>query len=166
MNASIRQCEKSLNDYLEQKKKVFPRFYFLSNQNLLTILSNGNNLPKVCEFLGDMFDGLKTLLFEAPKPGQEFSKIGYAMTSKDGEIVVFETPFEAKGAVENYLNDLEFKMRESLHIILEQAKATSELWDNNEMPRDEWLKVQKNWRMLVNIFLKSEDIKQQLANET
>jgi len=31
MNASIRQCEKSLNDYLEQKKKVFPRFYFLSN---------------------------------------------------------------------------------------------------------------------------------------
>lgn len=86
-----------------------------------------------------MFDGLKTLLFEAPKPGQEFSKIGYAMTSKDGEIVVFDTPFEAKGAVENYLNELEFKMRESLHIILEQAKATSELWDNNEMPRDEWL---------------------------
>jgi len=31
---------------------------------------------------------------------------------------------------------------------------------------NEWLKVQKNWRMLVNIFLKSEDIKQQLANET
>lgn len=24
---------------------------------------------------------------------------------------------------------------------------------------NEWLKVQKNWRMLVNIFLKSEDIK-------
>lgn len=41
------------------------------------------------------------------------------MTSKDGEVVNFETPFEAKGAVENYLNDLEFKMRESLHIILE-----------------------------------------------
>jgi len=69
-----------------------------------------------------MFDGLKTLLFEPPKPGQEFSKVGYAMTSKDGEVVNFETPFEAKGAVENYLNDLEFKMRECLHLILEQAK--------------------------------------------
>lgn len=68
MNANIKQCEKSLNDYLEQKKKVFPRFYFLSNQALLTILSNGQNLPKVCEFLGDMFDGLKNLVFEAPKP--------------------------------------------------------------------------------------------------
>lgn len=37
----IKKCEKSLNDYLEQKKKSFPRFYFLSNQSLLTILSNG-----------------------------------------------------------------------------------------------------------------------------
>ena len=27
----IELCEKSLNDYLEQKKKIFPRFYFVSN---------------------------------------------------------------------------------------------------------------------------------------
>lgn len=41
MSASIKRCEKALNDYLEGKKKAFPRFYFLSNQSLLTILSNG-----------------------------------------------------------------------------------------------------------------------------
>jgi len=28
---AIKKCEKALNDYLEQKKKSFPRFYFLSN---------------------------------------------------------------------------------------------------------------------------------------
>lgn len=27
----IEQCEKSLFDYLDQKKKMFPRFYFVSN---------------------------------------------------------------------------------------------------------------------------------------
>jgi len=27
----IELCEKSLNEYLEQKKKIFPRFYFVSN---------------------------------------------------------------------------------------------------------------------------------------
>lgn len=30
------------NDYLEQKKKSFPRFYFVANGALLDILSNGN----------------------------------------------------------------------------------------------------------------------------
>lgn len=63
MSQKIKRCEKALNDYLEQKKKIFPRFYFLSNQSLLTILSNGQNPPKVCEFIGDCFDGLKTLRF-------------------------------------------------------------------------------------------------------
>jgi dynein heavy chain, axonemal len=45
----IETCEKALNAYLEEKKKVFPRFYFLSNQSLLDILSNGNNPVKVDE---------------------------------------------------------------------------------------------------------------------
>jgi len=69
MSNSIKRCEKSLNEYLEGKKKSFPRFYFLSNQSLLTILSNGTNPPKVCEFIGDCFDGLNTLIFLPPAPG-------------------------------------------------------------------------------------------------
>lgn len=31
---------------------------------------------------------------------------------------------------------------------------------------NEWLKVQKNWRILVNIFVGSEDIRQQLPEDT
>ena len=31
---------------------------------------------------------------------------------------------------------------------------------------NEWLKVQKNWRMLVNIFIGSDDIRQQLPEDT
>ena len=30
-STGIESCEKALNDYLEQKKKIFPRFYFVSN---------------------------------------------------------------------------------------------------------------------------------------
>jgi len=30
-STEIELCEKALNDYLEQKKKIFPRFYFVSN---------------------------------------------------------------------------------------------------------------------------------------
>lgn len=40
---------------------MFPRFYFVSNQALLDILSNGNNPEKVGTYLGDCFDGLKAM---------------------------------------------------------------------------------------------------------
>lgn len=89
MNLTIKLCEKALNEYLEQKKKAFPRFYFLSNPSLLTILSNGTNPPKVCEFLGDCFDGLKTLIFKKPDREDDIPKIAIGMKSKDNEIINF-----------------------------------------------------------------------------
>ena len=49
LHETIESCEKALNDYLEQKKKAFPRFYFVANQALLNILSNGNKPLKVAE---------------------------------------------------------------------------------------------------------------------
>jgi len=55
----------------------------LSNQSLLTILSNGQNPPKVCEFIGDCFDGLKTLRFKPSANPNEYSRIADGMYSKD-----------------------------------------------------------------------------------
>jgi dynein heavy chain len=139
-SATIKRCEKSLNEYLEQKKKSFPRFYFLSNQSLLTILSNGTNPPKVCEFIGDCFDGMKSLIFLPPKSAGEVAKQANGMTSKDDEQVPFQSEdFVCDGAVENWLSKLEGKMRLTLYEVLEQSKATSEFWDNPEYkPRDDW----------------------------
>ncbi len=91
-NNDIETCEKALNAYLEEKKKVFPRFYFLSNQSLLDILSNGNNPVKVDEQIGNCFDGLRNLQFL--KEGPEPYKTALGMYSKDGEeYVEFYTPF-------------------------------------------------------------------------
>jgi len=84
-------------DYLEQKKKAFPRFYFVSNQALLDILSNGNNPIKVSEYLGDCFDGVKTLNFEKDP---QLGKISCGMYSKENEYVPFHYDFKAEGAVE------------------------------------------------------------------
>jgi len=38
-NKKLENIQKSLNDYLQQKREVFPRFYFLANEDLLMILA-------------------------------------------------------------------------------------------------------------------------------
>ena len=39
-------CEKALADYMESKRRSFPRFYFVSTADLLDVLSNGNSPHK------------------------------------------------------------------------------------------------------------------------
>ncbi len=47
MQSDLQMCEKALANYLEQKRIIFPRFYFVSTSDLLDILSNGNDPVKV-----------------------------------------------------------------------------------------------------------------------
>lgn len=49
-------CEKALADYMESKRRAFPRFYFISTADLLDILSNGNNPAKVSGMDPTLFD--------------------------------------------------------------------------------------------------------------
>ena len=63
IQSELEKCQKSLTNYLETKRNSFPRFYFVSNDDLLDIL--GSSKPTTIQgHLLKLFDNVKALKFE------------------------------------------------------------------------------------------------------
>ncbi|KAL7489135.1 hypothetical protein ACHAW6_014715 [Cyclotella cf. meneghiniana] len=138
MREKLEMCQKSLHEYLDIKKKIFPRFYFVSSVALLDMLANGTNPPKIMPYLGDCYDALANLKFVTLKDGKQSNKIVDTMIAKDGEEVRLHENFVIEGEVEGYLNRLTESMRKSLQVILSDAVEKAVAWDV-DTPRHEWL---------------------------
>ncbi|KAH8072853.1 dynein light chain binding protein [Aureococcus anophagefferens] len=67
-NATLDKIQKSLEEYLETKCSAFPRFYFLSNDELLEILSQSKDPQAVQPHMRKCFDNLVKLDFGS-EPG-------------------------------------------------------------------------------------------------
>ena len=117
-NELLDEIMKGLNDYLEKKRLFFPRFFFLSNDELLEILSETKDPLRVQPHIKKCFDGIDHLAFEADKYENQ-DVVG--MVSAKGEVVRFTSmvyPADAKGMVEKWLSQVEKQMIKSLRDII------------------------------------------------
>ncbi|EFJ52606.1 dynein heavy chain 7 [Volvox carteri f. nagariensis] len=105
-NETLEKIQKNLEDYLETKRMAFPRFYFLSNDELLEILAQTKNVQAVQPHMGKCFDGIRRLDF-----GDDPKSIDiHAMISGEGERVSLGKNTKARGNVEKWLGDVESAM--------------------------------------------------------
>lgn len=64
MNVKLEEIQKALDLYLETKRQIFPRFYFLSNDDVLEILGQSQNPQAMQPHLKKCFDNIKSLRME------------------------------------------------------------------------------------------------------
>jgi dynein heavy chain, axonemal len=97
---------------MEQKRTMFPRFYFVAQNDLLDLLSNGGNPAKIMKHMAKIFQAIDTLELEEYQTGKFDAK---SMVSCVGiETVNFSKPLRLVGKVENYLEDVIATMRSTL----------------------------------------------------
>jgi len=120
-NKKLDRIQNSLSDYLEQKRLVFARFFFLANEDLLQILAQTKNPRLVQAHMDKCFEGISKVQFDD-------KDCVYGMISAEGEIVDFNKKIDVnegdrKGNVEKWMLDIEDQMIKSLRDLTKQAIA-------------------------------------------
>ena len=117
------------------KRGVFPRFYFLSNDELLDILARSQDPRAVQSYLRKCFDNLVRLEFNG-SAGSVLDIV--AMISAEGERITLGRNLKARGNVEEWLRLVEHRMRVVLHAIVKAGVV-----EYHEQSRKEWVLTQK-----------------------
>ncbi|GBG33042.1 Dynein heavy chain 7, axonemal [Hondaea fermentalgiana] len=137
-NEMLDEIQKGLADYLNAKRVFFPRFFFLSNEELLEILSETKDPKRVQPHLIKCFEGISSLEFTNTMDIR-------AMISSEGEVVPFTydevkekiiNPNEAGGCVEIWLDQIQNIMRKTVAHVFDEA-----IVDYRDKDRIQWLQL-------------------------
>ncbi|KAI5707535.1 hypothetical protein M8J77_004618 [Diaphorina citri] len=146
----LEACEKSLQDYLTDKRNAFPRFFFISDDELLSIL--GSSSPTaIQEHIVKMFDDVQSLkMADSGSPGMFDNvqslkmadsespgvKTISAMISCENEVMDFRTPQLTFGEIEQWMTR-----------VLDEMMTANRFWTKKAIydfgktskPRTEWM---------------------------
>lgn len=126
------KIQKALGEYLEKERSLFPRFYFVGDEDLLEIIGNSRDIPRIQKHFKKMFAGINSV--SLAKDESEIKSV----ISKEGEnlelvsvVKILEKP------INQWLGELERVIRltvcqmavqafDSLNVLMETASFKKE----------------------------------------
>ena len=161
LQTQLEMCKKSLADFLDGKRRQFPRFYFVSESDLLDILSNGSRPSKIVRHITKVLLATKTLILEGDEDDDENKRPSAVsfVAAVGVEEVAFDPAVPLEGKVEMYLQTVLDAMKTTVscnglllsaqHGIISQQlinkcfqllfKFKSSLARYSQQPRIKWL---------------------------
>ncbi|XP_038214645.1 dynein heavy chain 2, axonemal [Zerene cesonia] len=124
---------RALEKYLETKRQLFPRFYFISNDDLLEILGNSKKPQLIQVHLKKLFDNVNKIRIDKNALGLPVAK---AMMSDDGECIEWKYNLVLDGPAEVWLLGLESTMRV---VLREQLILTRAALRKCRYQREQWI---------------------------
>ena len=134
-NEALESIQKSLEQYLETKRMAFPRFYFLSNDELLEILSQTRDPHAVQPHMSKCFDAIKRIKFGEGRHAHEIT----GFLDPSGELVPLTEAVKAEGPVETWLLNFEKGMRNTLYDLCKSAYTKYPSTEHDSIFRKDWL---------------------------
>ena len=126
-NQLLDSITKGLNAYLEAKRLGFPRFFFLSNDELISILSHTKDFDKIQESMQKLFEYVNSITVT-----EQFEIV--AMNDAEGESVQLMNSVNGNTPeIEDWLNAFEDEMKNTLKNLIKEALANSN--EENELEK-------------------------------
>ena len=127
LSDQLDSCQKGLADYLNTKRAAFPRFFLVSDDELLSVL--GSSDPTcVQEHMLKMFDNVEKLWFGRG------NKTVIGMSSSEKERFDFKTHVAAEGPVEVWMGNVDKEMKATLQRLMKEA-----VFMYNKTTRLQWI---------------------------
>ncbi|XP_018342049.1 PREDICTED: dynein heavy chain 2, axonemal [Trachymyrmex septentrionalis] len=134
LNDKLEVLQLALDQFLETKRRVFPRLYFVSNDETLEILAHSKRPDLMQPNIRKLFVNIKSLKLGKLLSGKY---VADGMYSNDEEYIEFTEPVFLEGQVEYWLCELEAAMRATLREVLRQCRTALRKMLTK---RDRWVK--------------------------
>lgn len=124
-------CEQRLGTFLEAKRRKFPRFYFVSDVDLIDILSKEHHPPSVCAHIHQLMSAVERVEFSAAAPDDEI----VALHSVEGEVLSLSRSVRCMNRpVEVWLDEVLVESRVAVREAIFRANAAY-----LDRPRTDWM---------------------------
>jgi dynein heavy chain len=128
MNENLDFVQRGLRDYLGEKRSIFARFYFLSDDDLLSILSQTKEVENVKPHLKKVFENMADLRFE-------LDQTITIMYSGEKEEIPFVNPVDPKDKkVEFWMGEIQDAMFMTIREVLKES-----IIDYSKTKRTDWI---------------------------